>query len=469
MSFLTLDQEQLKDWQSAISTFVTDYRSKALGRSSIRIGDSKELKQKLWEPLPQNSSSIFDIFELLSIVFDNISDLTHPRFFAFVPSPGNQVGSWADYLVSELNVFAGSWLEASGPAMIEEVVIDWFKQEIGLPKQSGGLFLSGGSIANLTALVTARTNKLGDNWFKGTVYFSNQTHSSIKRALKIIGFPSQQIRIIPIDKDYQISIADLEQAIVNDKKNGLVPFCIIGNAGTTNTGSIDPLDKLSQICQQHNIWLHVDGAYGLPAMFVDKTQFKGIEKADSISCDPHKWLFQNYSCAFLLVANQQTLLQTFSLNPEYLQDASASEGQLNFWDLGPELTRPFRALKLWMSIKAFGFSQFQKAIDHGCHLAQIFEQLVTATPDWEVITPAKNGICCFRFAPSGKTPVELDNLNHHIVHQMTSKGRSGILSTMLNGQIVLRICSINPRTTSDDMQLAMEELIACSKEIRNPS
>lgn len=466
-ALLSLQQSELEEWRKLIFELIESYRLQAATRPVIRVGGTNELKNVLWEPLPENRSGAPVILEKLRFIIDNVAELTHPRFFAFVPSPGNQVSSFADYLISELNIFAGSWLEASGPAIIEQLVIDWFQQLIGYTTQAGGLFLSVGSLANLTALVVARTHKLGDGWHNGVIYCSDQAHSSIKRALKIMGFHSRQLRVLESDKGFQIPVERLKQLIETDRKNALIPFCIVANAGTTNTGAVDPLQELAEVSTQENMWLHVDGSYGLPAMFVDlySKQFEGIAKADSISFDPHKWLFQNYSCGALLVANKNTLYQAFATNSEYLRDAHTNIEEVNFWDFGPELTRPFRALKLWLSIVTFGFGEFKKAIQKGCRLAETMQQIISETPDWQIISEAKNGVCCFRYAPSNASEAERNELNSRIAIQMKTKGRSAILSTTLKGRTVLRVCTINPRTSEHDLQQAMDELKLSAKEV----
>jgi aromatic-L-amino-acid/L-tryptophan decarboxylase len=466
VSLLTLSKSELKRWHDLALDLAARHRDLALSRPIARVGEPKELRTVLWEPLPRASTTIDRIFDKLNCVFDHTADLTHPRFFAFVPSPGNSVSSIADYLTSELNIFAGSWLEASGPAVIEELVIDWFTKLVGYASSAGGLFVSGGSMANLTALVTARTIKLGDDWQKGTIYFSDQTHSSIKRALKIMGFSTKQIRIVPTLENFQLSLAALTAQIESDKKEGMQPFCVVVNAGTTNTGSFDPILEVSELCRANNIWMHTDGAYGLPATFLPESkQSSGINRSDSISFDPHKWLFQNYSCGCLLVANKKHLLQTFSLNPEYLRDAEAEGEKINFWDYGPELTRPFRALKLWLSIEAFGWDAFLESIRKGCAMAGFVENLISARPDWEIVSPAQNAVICFKYKPSNLNQSQLDDLNGRIAKFMLEKGDALVLSTQLREKTVLRICPINPRLNQSDIEHTLQELFTCATDL----
>jgi len=463
VSLLTLSKSELKHWHDLALDLAARQKELASSRPIARVGEPNELRSLLWEPLPRAGASIDRIFDKLNCVFDHTADLTHPRFFAFVPSPGNSVSSIADYLTSELNIFAGSWLEASGPAVIEELVIDWFTKLIGYQSSAGGLFVSGGSMANLTALVTARTVKLGEDWHKGTIYFSDQTHSSIKRALKIMGFSANQIKVVPTLENFQLSLSDLDAQIESDKKAGMRPFCVVVNAGTTNTGTFDPIMEVSKLCKANDLWMHTDGAYGLPATFVPESkESSGLDRSDSLSFDPHKWLFQNYSCGCLLVANKEHLLQTFSLNPEYLRDAEAAGEKINFWDYGPELTRPFRALKLWLSIQAFGWDAFVESIRKGCTMAKFAEKKISAMAGWEIVSPAQNAIVCFRYKPPDLSQWQVDDLNNRIARFMLDKGDSLVLSTLLREKTVLRICPINPRLNESDIEQTLQQLFACA-------
>jgi aromatic-L-amino-acid/L-tryptophan decarboxylase len=391
--------------------------------------------------------------------------LAHPRFLSFVSSPNNFVSSLGDLLASVHNSFAGSWLEGSGAQTVERAVTAWFAEELGLPASSGGVFLSGGSISNLTALVTARQARFGaGEWRKGTVYFSDQAHSSVARAARILGFSADQIRIIPADDNFRLPAAVLKSVLDADKSAGWIPLCVVASAGTTNTGAIDPLADLSRACQESRVWLHVDGAYGGAAALCEggKTSLQGLHLADSITLDPHKWLFQPFACSCLLVRDATHLRRAFHTDAEYLQDA---DGDCNLWDYGPELTRPFRALKVWLSLQVFGAAAFRRAIAHGIHLACYAELCVRAIPVWQLITPASLGIVTFRYAPPGASEEEVDKINGTIAERCLSDGFAFVVTTKVTGRTALRLCTINPRTTEADIAETLDHLRRLGEDV----
>jgi glutamate/tyrosine decarboxylase-like PLP-dependent enzyme len=366
----------------------------------------------------------------------------------------------ADALASGFNVFAGTWLEASGPAQVELVTVDWLRQACGLPAGAGGLFVSGGSMANITALAVARHLRLGARLEDAVVYCSDQTHSSIARGLWVLGFQREQLQQIASDEHFRIDVPGLERAITRDRCAGRLPFCVVANAGTTNTGAVDPLPDVAHLCQEEGLWLHVDGAYGAAAVLSERGRaaLTGLGSADSLSLDPHKWLFQPFEIGCVLVRNGEWLEQTFRILPEYLSDIEGDEGEVNFCDRGIQLTRGFRALKLWLSLKVFGVSGFRRAMERGLELAEIAEVAVAELPEWEVVTPAQMGVVTFRCAPAGLTPEAQDALNRGLVEELVASGFAMISTTTLRGRVVLRMCTINPRTTESDVRETIARL-----------
>jgi glutamate/tyrosine decarboxylase-like PLP-dependent enzyme len=425
-----------------------------------RRRDRATLENKLREPLPEKGTEIAKVIEQIQEdVFNNIMHLDHPRCFAFVPSPSNFVSVMADALASGFNVFAGTWLEGSSAAEIELVTIDWLRQLFGLPEEAGGLFVSGGSIANLTALATARHVKLNDQIQNAVVYYSDQTHSSIARALKILGFAPEQLGKIESNDRFCLPLAELQERVASDRAMGKVPFCVVANAGTTNTGAVDPLPELAEFCRQQGLWLHADGAYGAAAILCDegRSLLKGLELVDSLTLDPHKWLFQPYEIGCLLVRDRAHLKDTFYILPEYLQDVEHGEEEVNFCNYGIQLTRSFRALKLWMSFKVFGVEAFRQAVAKGIALAELTEKLLYQLSDWEVVTPAQLGIITFRYVPFGCSDSEIDGINHQLVDRIIADGSIMLSTTVLKGRTVLRMCTINPRTTEEDIRDAIDK------------
>ena len=432
--------------------------------------DSIEQKKPLAEPKTRNDlDQIFlqeapeepmDSNKVLDFIVDNVlpnSTYTmHPKFYSFVPGPSNFISTMADTLATGFNIFSGGWLVSSAAAELEIVTINWLLNMYNFPvKQGGGIFTSGGSMANLTALVTARRIKCGDDFSKAVIYLSDQAHSSNIKAIRILGFKKEQIRIIPTDFEFRIGINKLKNAIAKDKLEGLQPFCFIANAGTTNTGTVDPLHEIADICEDENIWLHIDGAYGGAAILAKKGQrmLRGIERADSLTVDPHKWFFQPYEIGCLLVKDASWLSGTFSEKPEYLRDVEGNESEINFYDYGVQLTRRLRALKFYTSIKTYGLETFRNAITFNIDLTEQVENYLRNSKVWEVVSPATLAVINFRYHPISEKLEEavIDELNQKISQRVMESRDAVFVTTILNKQVVLRMCLINPKTTMDDV------------------
>ena len=287
------------------------------------------------------------------------------------------------------------------------------------------------------------------------------------KGLRIIGIPNTRIRKIPSKADFTINTELLEQQIIQDKQDGLIPFVIIGTAGTTNTGSIDPLKELSAIAKKYQLWFHIDGAYGASVLLSPKYKhlLDGTELADSISWDAHKWLFQTYGCAMVLVRNVQHLFHSFHVNPEYLKDVEGDLERINTWDIGMELTRPARGLKLWLTLQILGTDLIGSAIEHGFQLADWAEEALTELPDWEIVSPSKLAMVNFRYAPKGLTKEQTDLLNEEISKKILENGYAAVFTTVLHGQTVLRICALHPETEKEDMYETIHLLDSYGKEL----
>ncbi len=401
-------------------------------------------------------------------VFGYILHVDHPRFYAFIPSPGNFMGVMADTLAKGFNVFNGHWLAGSGSAAVERITIDWLKEICGFPKTGGGLFLSGGSMANLSAIATARKIKLINEGKRGVVYYSQQTHSSLAKGLKVLGIGEKYRRPLATDKALKIDLKALEKAIKKDIKNGLTPFCIVANAGTTNAGVVDPLKKMAKIAKKYNCWLHIDGAYGAAAMLTKKGKkaMKGIEKADSLTLDPHKWWFQPMEIGCLLVKDANHLKTTFQVSAEYLEDTKAKGlEEINYYDHGIQLTRSFRALKLYFSLKTFGLKAFKKAIQKGIDMAEYTEKLLRREKNWQIITPAQLGIINFVYAPKGASLVEIDAASKLIAEKVMHDGFAMMTTTKINEVTVLRMCPIHPGLSKLDIRETIRRLGLFAEEV----
>ncbi len=429
-----------------VDVLVEHFAGMRQGRVGAK-GAPEELISRLSGPPSENPTDPHQLLaHLEKEVFPNNLHVDHPRFFAFVPGPGNFVSTMADALAAGFNVFNGTWLGGSAAAAIELTVIDWFRDFCGFPETAGGLFVSGGSAANLTALHAARCAKLGERIQGATIYFSDQTHYSVERALRVVGFSREQFRKIPSDDRFRLPLESLRQSIHTDKKAGLRPFCVIANAGTTNTGAVDPLPDLADLCAAEGMWLHADGAYGAAAVICERGREKltGLDRVDSLSLDPHKWLFQPFECGCVLVRDTAHLKSAFQLMPEYMRDVHRNTAEINPADYGIQLTRGFRAMKVRLSMNTFGLAAFREAITHGFALAEFAERELRGRQHCEILSSAEMGIVAFRF---GKD----DAVQTRLIDLMLQDGFAFLTSTTLKGTTALRLCTINPRTTEQDI------------------
>lgn len=417
---------------------------------------------------PGPAHSVDQVMNEAREIFDYRIRMDHPRFYSFIPSPVSPYSWVGDVVSSAFNAFSGSRLQSSGPSSIEQGLIQWMASKAGLPPTAGGLTVSGGSMANFTAMVLARDRKLpSDRRLDGVAYVSDQTHSSVAKGLRILGFDETQIQNIPTDDLFRMDVRALEEAIRRDRMAGRYPFVVIASAGTTNTGSIDPLNAIVDIGRREGLWVHVDGAYGASALLskAHPDILDGLGGVDSMSWDAHKWLFQTYACGILLVRERKHLADSFATEAEYIRDAEEADDVPNFWNLGLELTRPARAMKLWFTLRVLGVDMIGQAIDHGISLAEYAEEQLRSRPCWQVMSSASLAIVTFRFAPPGKSDAEVDALNAAISQYVISNNLSGILTTKLRGRVVLRICCISPLTTTGIMQEVIQQLDDVSQKL----
>jgi len=450
--------QQVADW---VVDRIASLRQSSLGRELGR----EETERLLREPLPEEPSAFEQVLrEYTDKVAPNSVALDHPRFFAFIPSAPSFASILADTLVAGTNVFAGTWLESSGPSQVELIVVDWFKQLLGLPQRAAGLFVSGGSVANLTALAVARRAVLDDAAARAVVYCSDQTHASIDRALRVLGFEARQLRRLPAGPDFRLHPQRLADEIRRDRRRKLRPFAVIANAGTTNTGAVDPLAELARVARQNSLWFHVDAAYGGFAALTDRGRrlLRGIERADSVVLDPHKWLYCPFEAGCVIVRDGPLMRETFRILPEYMRDVEREEREVNFCDYGIQLTRAFRALKAWMALKTYGAGSFRKVIDQCQDLAYYAAALLRQSPRFEIVTGPSLGIVTFRYLPA-KLPAKprqaeafLDRVNRELVRRAMASGRLMLSSTQLNSRPVLRLCFLNHRTRKEDARQALQ-------------
>ena len=417
------------------------------------------LADQLMEKPPESGQPAEKVLEQVAHdILPFTTRLDHPRCFGFIPSSPTWPGVLADFMAAGYNTNACTWLVASGPSQVELVVIDWFRQWLGYPESAGGVLTSGGSAASVNAFVAARES--AGHPERATVYMSNQSHSAQIRAARIIGIRPEHIRMIPVDDRYRLDMEALTHAVSDDRAAGLNPIAICANAGATSTGAIDPLEAMADYCAGEGIWLHVDAAYGGFAAVTEKGKklLKGIARADSVGLDAHKWFFQPYEAGCLMVKDTATLEDAFGIHHDVLQDTIWGADHPNFSDRGLQLSRSFRALKIWMSVQVFGMSAFRQAVSNGMELAARAEDHVRESPVLELLNPASLGVICFRFNP-GKNNVDengLEQVNRTILARVFWEDPAFLSSTSLKGIFALRLCIINHNTTWEDVRQTLE-------------
>ncbi|WP_439107138.1 pyridoxal phosphate-dependent decarboxylase family protein [Congregibacter sp.] len=447
---LGMDADEMRRLGYAAVDAVIEHLENKHSEAAIACEDPESLLAALGGALPENpqpSEASFDL--LMHSALRNQQHGDHPRYFARVPGPSSFAAIIGEWLGVGFNTIAASWPGGAGPSAVELVVIDWLRQLMDLPEDTEGILVSGGSQASLTAIAAVRACR-----GQGCVYLSDQTHASILRALRSLGFSDNELRVLESDADHTLTAKAVQNAIAADKQTGLKPMMVIATAGSTNTGAIDPLHELADLCEEHRLWLHIDGAYGAPAALTQRGagRLAGMSRADSLTLDPHKWFFQPYDVGCLLI-RPGVLEPCFNMNPEYLKDVSGGDDAPDFRNRGFELTRRSRALKLWFSLRTYGIAKFRDAIDYSIDLTEFAEDYLRQNSQrWEVVTPAQIGIVCF--ALRGASGDE----HERRANSLSESGFACATTTKLKGRTVLRLCIINPLTTKADIVETIDRL-----------
>jgi glutamate/tyrosine decarboxylase-like PLP-dependent enzyme len=455
------DTAELRAWSQLVVDWVAHHWT-TLGQQPIGQPASRPAMEALLGSAPPEQGR--PLAELLADFETKVAHhafrIQHPRFLAFVPSAPSFASVLGDWLCAGTNFFAGVWLEASGPSQVELVVLDWFKQFLGLPAEARGLLTSGGSEANLTALTVAREHLDFDDRGRAVLFVTEHRHWSIDRAAKVLGFHPRQVHAVSATADFRLDPRNLAEAVSSARQAGLLPWALAANAGTTSTGTVDPLPALADVCREHGLWLHVDAAYGWPAVLTaaGRAALAGIERADSLTLDPHKWFAQTFEAGCVLVRDGRRLTETFAVRPDYMQDVAPEHDEVNFADCGIALTRRFRALKIWLSLHVLGLEWFRRLVEHCCLLAEYAEACLRAKAIFEVLSPQQLSIVAFRCLPRDISDAELDQFNLSLVEKLLATGRAFVSSTRLHGRVALRFCFTNWRTTAADVDEVIELL-----------
>ena len=454
--------------QAAVE-WIAQYYATLRERPLLVPATSEALRARLEEPLPDEGTDFPGLLKALEDVVVRYSrQNAHPRFFGYISSPGNPVTAVGRMLGAALNINLTCWRSAPAATELEHVTIGWLKEMLGYPEEAGGLLVSGGSMANFAAMAAARSAKAGINVVHEGVaaagrrmcaYVSDEGHFSIGKAAGMLGLGEGNVRSVRTNDRQQIDLAHLEELIRQDRAAGHLPFLVAANAGTTATGAFDPIGEVAEIARRYELWLHVDAAYGGFAALAPSARhlFEHIGEADSVALDPHKWLYLPAGCGCVLYKDPTAARAAFSHDADYTRPIGLERDEaFAFWDYGPELSRPFRALDLWLLIKYAGAARLAEAVERNIACARYFEGLVNASGDCEMLASGLS-IFCFRYAPRGYDG-DLNALNERTLVELQRGGSSYLSNATVRGKFALRGCVLNYRTTERDMEILLEDV-----------
>ena len=456
--------DEIRKWENSVTQFMIEYLGGLRDRPVYRHTSSREIRSGLDSTFPTRGT---DFDSLLRIFRDTIVPFSrqnaHPRMFGYVQSPGTPIGAFADLLASTLNANLTIWRSAPAPVELERLTIDWIRQILGFPAEADGLFVSGGSMANLAALAPARQTKY-DSLGRLRLYASSATHFSIVKAAALLGIGRENVQHVAVDERFKMRVDDLVAKINADLEAGYVPFCVVGNAGTVDTGAVDPLNEIRDVANRFQLWMHVDGSYGAFAILAESTKklFAGMEQADSIALDPHKWLYLPVDVGCVIYRNPEAAHAAFAHEAEYTRMfGEEADEAFVCWDYGLELSRRFRALKVWMLLKGVGLDRLSEAIESNLACARHLQSMVEATDDFEMVAPVELSIFCFRHVPAhlkNESSNLIDAFNERLLVALQRDGSSYLSNTTLAGRFALRGCVLNYRTTLRDMEILLDDL-----------
>jgi glutamate/tyrosine decarboxylase-like PLP-dependent enzyme len=474
---LDISNAALDEISSQAASLVFEYFAHVSERPVIAPNHAGKTKAAINVELPLAGRPLAELIAECRTVMDLSRHNGHPRFFGYVASPSTPIGAYADLIASALNANITCWRSGPAGTEIEQVVVRWLGSLIRYDENAKGLLTSGGSMANMIALLIASRRKSPEAARKGlwnagpplTIYASEEVHMSIPKAADVLGFGRDHVRLIACDERQRMRTDQLVTRIEEDQSHGFRPFCVVGSAGTVNTGVVDPLNEIADVAREFDLWMHVDGAYGAPgAMDPRKTElFAGLERADSVSLDPHKWLYVPVDAGCLLFRNAATAA-VFTEDADYIKlHGHADDAAFAYWDYGVELSRRFRALKVWLTLGYYGANRIAHAVAEDIALAGYMGELVENAEDFELLAPVELSICCFRYVPrefKGDDD-QLNTLNEEIMGVVQKGGRAYLSNATVNGKFALRACVTNFRTTKADVALTIDVVRAAGKTL----
>lgn len=468
---LDFDDAALRAHLHQVADAVADFYAGLRERPVFHGLTPADVRARFDEPLPDAPADMADLLRRIETDVVSATMLhTSPHFYGYIVAGGNPAGFLAGMMAEALALAGGKWQVSAAHAEIEQRVLAWIAAFIGYPTDTGGVLVSGGSMANLTCLAAARTARApfdvaGDGLREGpplTVYTSEEGHSSLVKSVDLLGLGRRHLRRIPTDAGFRIDVGALAARLRADRAAGCVPLCVVGNAGSTNTGAVDPLDALADLCAEHGVWFHVDAAYGGPAAATPRAAglFRGLARADSVALDPHKWLYVPFEAGCALVRDPAHLRRAFSLYPAYLRADADHADRFDFLEYGFQLTRSFRALKVWATFKAYGAPALAAAIDDNIGVMHHLAARLDADPEFERLAPAPLSIVCFRYRGRDPHPDEaaLNRLNRRLLDAVEADGRVFVSGTEIGGRTALRACCVNHRTRQADVDYLLDTL-----------
>ncbi len=426
------------------------------------------LARSLAEPVPQAGRPAEEILDLL---FDRIVpksfNTAGPGYLAYIPGGGLPQSAVADLVADSVNRYVGVFAAAPGLAQLEANVVRWFADLVGYPAGARGILTSGGSLATFSAIVAARRDRLPENFLSGTLYASDQTHHAVQKAALLAGFPLPNVREIPVDDRHRIRLDALASAIAADRAAGFTPFLVVGNAGTTNTGAVDDLSALADLCARERLWLHVDAAYGGFFLLTGegRRRMAGIERSDSIVLDPHKGLFLPYGTGALVVRDGEVLKRAHALSADYMPSMQEDPDLVDFNLLSPELSRDFRGLRVWLPLQLHGIEPFRRNLEEKLGLARLAAGELSRIPGIEILAEPQLSILAFRLTRPGLDDAALDALNRDLLERINGRKRVYLTGTRLAGRFAIRICVLSFRTHRDRMDEGLADIRAAVSEV----
>jgi aromatic-L-amino-acid decarboxylase len=437
--------------------------------TGVESDEGEALARSLVEPIPERPEPAEAVLDLL---FDRLVPVSFntagPGYLAYIPGGGVFHAALADFIADATNRYVGVWQAAPGLAQLEANVLRWFCDLVGYPGAARGILTSGGSLANFSAVVVARRERLPEDFLRGTIYTSDQAHHSVVKAAMLAGVPAANVRVLPTDATFRLRLDALEQALAQDRASGYTPFLVVGSAGTTNTGAVDDLTALADIAEREELWFHADAAYGGFFMMTEEGRrvLAGLERADSITLDPHKGLFLPYGTGSLLVKDGAALKRAHAIGAEYLPRLQEDDEFVDFCQYSPELSRPFRGLRVWLPFKLVGAGAFRESLAEKLDLARLAAGALRETPGVEIVAEPQLSIVAFRLRDPGKSEEELNELNRRFLDRINGRRRVYLTATTVAGRFILRICVLSFRTHRDRMEEGLDDIREAVAEIR---